>query len=242
MEVNMSIDKIKKEYEYAKEGEYLSEGEQVRRNMLFIKLLMADNSPDVVTYHYNLLKERDYKDLYYDIRAAFEERDGAEEFLINKISTEVDPITLGDILHLLGILKSSKATHFAREIVNCENNYQREVALYVLGWLGNESDITILNEHLLSEQSSRLRITAASAHRQIYFRLPELKDKLLTSLKQGFEKETDDEVITWIIIMIESIALKRFGLREDREDPYIVHGDLQKAKIKAAKYLAIMNQ
>jgi hypothetical protein len=38
--------------------------------------------------------------------------------------------------------------------------------------------------------------------------------------------------------MIESIALKRLGLREDKADPYIIHGDVQKAKVKAAKFLA----
>jgi hypothetical protein len=89
-----------------------------------------------------------------------------------------------------------------------------------------------------AEKNSKLRITAASAHRQIHFRLPELKDKLLGSLKQGFEKETDDEVIPWIIVMIESIALKRLGLREDKQDSDIIHGDLEKAKQKTAKFLA----
>ena len=89
---------------------------------------------------------------------------------------------------------NSGTAPLARQFFNNDIDYQREVALYVLGWAGDESDISILGKHLLDEASSRLRITAASAHRQIHFRLPELKDKLLASLKQGFEKETDDEV------------------------------------------------
>lgn len=233
----MDIDKLQKEYDYAKEGDELS-GERIKRSFAFIKLLLSDNSPKVISFHYDLLKKRDCKDIYYDVRAAFKKRPEAEEFLLKQLPTETDPITLGDILHLLGGIRSLHAAPLARQFVNNENDFQREVALYVLGWVGTESDIEILNEHLLSESSSRLRITAASAHRQVYWRLAELKNKLLVSLKRGFEKETDDEVITQIIIMIESIALKRLGLREDKEDPYIIHGDVQKAKVKATKFLA----
>jgi HEAT repeat protein len=233
----MDINKLKKEYEFAKEGDDLS-GERITRSFAFIKLLLSDNSPEMINFHYDLLKKRECKDLYYRIRAAFKKRLGAEEFLLKHLPIENDPIVSGDILHLLGGLRSSKAAPLAREFVTHDDSYHREVALYVLGWVGDESDISILGKHLLDEASSRLRITAASAHRQIHFRLPELKDKLLASLKQGFEKETDDEVIPWIIVMIESIALKRLGLREDKEDPYIIHGDLEKAKLKTAKFLA----
>jgi hypothetical protein len=234
----LKINELKKAYEFAKEGEYLSDGERVGRKMDFIKMLMSDNSSEIINFHYDILKEREYKGLYYSIRARFDERPQAEAFLINKLSDEKDPEMLADILQILGGLKSSYAGPMAREFVNHSNEHHREVALFVLGWIGNESDIAILNEHLLNEVTPHLRSTAASAHRQIHFRLPELKDKLLASLKQGFEKETDDEVIPWIIVMIESIALKRLGLREDKEDPYIIHGDLEKAKLKTAKFLA----
>ena len=37
--------------------------------------------------------------------------------------------------------------------------------------------------------------------------------------------------------MIQSIATRRLGLREDKEDPYIIHGDLDKAKLKTEKFL-----
>ena len=233
----MDINELEKEYEFAKEAENIP-GVRITRNMNFVKNILSENTLPIISYHYDLLKKREYKELYYDVRAAFKKRPEAEGFLIEKLSIETDPITLGDILHLLGGIRSSHATPVARQFVNNENDFQREVALYVLGWVGTESDIEILNEHLLSERSSHLRITAASAHRQMYWRLAELKNKLLASLKQGFEEEKNDEVITWIIVMIESIALKRLGLREDKADPYIIHGDVQKAKVKAAKFLA----
>lgn len=233
----MDLNKLRLEYEFVKEGDDLS-GERTTRSFTFINQLLSDNSPDVIQFHYNLLKNRESKDLYYRIRAAFKKRLEAEEFLLKQLLTETDPIALGDILHLLGGLRSSHAAPLARQFVNNQNDFQREVALYVLGWVGNESDIEILNKHLLNKNSLRIRITAASAHRQMYWRLAELKNKLLASLKEGFEKEEDDEIITQIIIMIESIALKRLGLREDKQDPYIIHGDVKKAKEKAAKFLA----
>ncbi|WP_199884105.1 HEAT repeat domain-containing protein [Anaerosinus massiliensis] len=233
----MDISELKKIYEFAKEGDDLS-GEKIKRSFAFLKLLLSNNSPEFIRFHYDLLKKRECKELYYDIRAAFKKRPEAEEFLVEQILTETDPITLGDILHILGGVRSSHAAPLARQFVNSDNEYQREVALYVLGWVGNEMDLDLIKSHLLEERSSRLRRTSASAHRQVYWRLPELKDKLLASLKQGFEQEKDDEVMARIIIMIESIAVKKLGLREDKQDPYIIHGDVQKAKLKTAKFLS----
>lgn len=238
----MDIGLLEKEYKYAKEGASLSEAEQVNRNMKFIKMLITDNSPEVVEYHYGLMKNRDYKDLYHDIRAAFKKRSDIETFLIRKINIETDPIALGDILHLLGGLRSNQAAPMARSFINNENSYQREVAMYVLGWVGNEEDIIRLREHMLGEVDPRLRITAASAHRQIAWRHADLKDAVLRSLGIGFENEKDDEVISWIIVMIGTVAVKKLGLREDKDDPYILHGDLEKAKKKTAQFLASLNK
>ncbi len=231
------VNKLKKEYEIAKEGINLPDGERVKRYMDFVKMLLADESNEVINYHYDLLKDRENKKLYHNIRASFKRRPQAEEFLLKKSKTETDPTTLGDILHLLGGLRSADAIILARQFVKSNDDYQREVALYVIGWTGEESDIDILNANLISESSSHLRITAASAHRQIYYRLPDLKNKLLMSLKNGFEKEADEKVVVWIIIMIGTISGKRLGLREDKEDSYIIHGDVQKAKTKTLKFL-----
>jgi hypothetical protein len=233
----MSISELEKKYKFALEGQNLSEGDRIIRNMQFVKFLLSDNEKSTVEYHFELLKKRDYKELYYYIRAAFKKRPDIEMFLLDKITKENDPILLGDVLHILGGIRSLQGLSIAREYVNSTHEYQKEVALYVIGWMGDEKDIMLLNKCLLNEDSQKLRITAASAHRQIYFRLPDLKSELLQSLKKGYEKEEDDEVLSWIIIMIQSIATRRLGLREDKEDPYIIHGDLDKAKLKTEKFL-----
>ncbi len=237
----MDISYLEKQYEIANEGRGLSEGEQVKRNMNFIKILLSDNSPDIVNYHYDLLKRREYKDLYYDIRAAIRKRPNIEEFLLLKLKTEKDEGIQADILQLLGGLRSPHARSLARDYINHKNERHREVASFVLGWVGNKDDIHILNEHMLNEEKPLLRKTAASAHRQIASRMPEVKMAIIRSLKQGFEHEQDDEVIPWIIIMIETILIKRLGIREDKDDPYIWHGDLEKAKKKTAQFLASLD-
>lgn len=234
----MNRSELEKTYEFAKEGQNLSDSERVKCNLQFVKIILSDNDLNTIDYHYELLKKRENKELYYHIRAAFKKRPQIENYLVEKMKIESDPILQGDILHIMGGIRSSYAIQFAREFVTHKNDYQREVALYVLGWMGDESDISILNKHLLEESIPNLRKTACSAHRQIYFRLPNLKNKLLISLKQGFENEMDDDIISWIIIMIESIAVKRLGLREDKEDPYLIHGDLQKSKEKTIKFLS----
>lgn len=237
----MDINELEREYKIASEGATLSEDEQVRRNMKFIKMLLSENSPEFVTYHYTLLKRREYKDLYYDIRAAMKKRPQIEMFLMGKYNTETDPVTLGDILHLLGRIRSPHAEPMARDFLTHENKYQREVAIYVIGWVGLEDDIALLLDHMLNEKDPHLRITAASAHRQIAWHHTELKDAVLRSLKIGFEKEQDDEVLSWIIVMIGTVAVKKLGLREDKDDPYILHGDLEKAKKKTAEFLATLD-
>ncbi|NLW46135.1 MAG: HEAT repeat domain-containing protein [Firmicutes bacterium] len=229
----MNIEKLEEAYKHAQ-----ASGGDFTEHLKFNKLLLSDNSYEIIDYHYDLLRRRENMDFYYDIRASFTRRPNIEQFLLKKIKDEKDHNMLADILQILGTIKSSYAGKLAREFIQHEQESHREVATFVLGWVGIEEDIPILTHHLLTEKNSKLRITAASAHRQIHFRLPELKNKLLASLKQGFEKETDDEVIQWIIVMIESIALKRLGLREDKQDPDIIHGDLEKAKLKTAKFLA----
>lgn len=228
----MDINIIEQEYDIADKI-----GNDFATHSRFVKLLLSDNSPDILNCHYGLLKRRHNKHLYLRLRAAFKSRPDAENFLLDKIKTETDPDMLADILHLLGGIKSVHAAQLARQFINSEYKYQREVALYVLGWVGVEGDIALLREHLQKEEDPHLRITAASAHRQIAWHYKELKDAVLKSLKVGFEHEKDDEVLSWIIVMLGTVAVKNLGLREDKEDPYILRGDFEKAKKKAAAFL-----
>lgn len=212
--------------------------EGITRALAFKKMIALHHEPEYLVLFYDLLRNCKIAILRSILRKDFITRPTAECFLLDKSKTEADPYMQAEILQLLGHLKSIHAATLSREYLTHEDVRHREVALFVLGWVGNESDISLLNKHLLNEQYPHLRITAASAHRQIAHRIPELKIKLIRSLKQGFENEKDDEVIPWIIIMIETILIKRLGIREDKDEPDIWHGDLEKAKKKTAQFLA----
>ncbi|MBC8017397.1 MAG: HEAT repeat domain-containing protein [Verrucomicrobia bacterium] len=228
----MNIEEIKNEYDLVKKS-----GDNIAEILKFKKNLLSNNSDEVRNFHYELLREHKNKKLYQHIRAAFIKRTNIEEFLIERLNSEKDDNMQADILHILGRIRSAHAVKIAHDFLKHENEYHREVASYVLGWVGNKDDIKLLNYQMLNEKSPWLRITAASAHRQIASRMPEYKMELIRSLKQGFELEQNDEVVPWIIIMIETILITRLGIREDKDDPYIWHGDLEKAKIKTKQLL-----
>jgi hypothetical protein len=232
----MNVEELKKEYKRVNDI-----GDNISEILKLKKMLLSTNEPDILEFHYELLRQRTNIKLYLHVRAAFMDRPAIEGFLIDKSKIEKDEEMQADILQILGTIKSLQAAIMAREYLNHENEYHREVASFVLGWVGNKNDIQILNQHMLNEKSALLRITAASAHRQIAFRMPELKMDIIASLKQGFENEKDDEVIPWIIIMIETILIKRLGIREDKDDPHIWHGDLEKAKKRTAQFLATLD-
>jgi len=229
----MNIEEIANEYNRVN-----SCGDNISEILKFKKLLLSDDSPEIIDYHYELLRRHENKKLYQHVRVAFINRHNIEEFILSKLKTEKDEEMQADILHILGRIKSIHAVDVAHDFLKHNNEHHREVACYVLGWVGNDADISLLNYHMLNESAPLLRITAASAHRQIASRIPDIKMEIIRSLKQGFEHEQDDEVIPWIVIMIETILVKRLGIREDKDDPYIWHGDLNKAKQKTKEFLS----
>jgi len=127
------------------------------------------------------MRNKKYKLLYQTVRAEFYKRSNAEKFVLEKLITESDPDMQANILQILGHLRSQHALNLSCDFLKHDNVRHREVALFVLGWVGGKEDITLLREHMLHEENPHLRITAASAHRQIGWRLPELKNELLGS-------------------------------------------------------------
>lgn len=236
MENWMSIEQLRMEYDRVKQC-----GDNIVEILQFKKLLLSENSLEVLELHYELIREHENSKLYQHLRAGLEKRANIEEFLLQKLNTEKDEKMQGDILHILGVIDSVHAIDIAYDFIKHENEYHKEVATYVLGWVGKKEDIDLLNYHMINEKSALLRKTAASAHRQLAYRMPEAKKEIIQSLKQGFENEKDDEVIPWIIIMIETILIKKLGIREDKEDPYTWHGNLEKAKEKTEKFLSTLD-
>jgi HEAT repeat protein len=208
---------------------------KIGRLMALVKAMKNIEGPEYDAALYKFLSSTKDRLLRGSLRSFFAKRPSAEAFLVTVV--HVETASQIEALQALGAMHSQHAAPVAREFLTHHEERHREVALMVLGWVGDEQDMPSLKERMLNEKPPRLRKTAASAFRQIAWRRPEAKPAALRALKEGFEHEQSDEVLPWLIVMIATVAAKNLGLREDRENPDLLHGDLQRAKKKAAAFL-----
>lgn len=204
----------------------------------FIDQLLSSNEPETIDYHFGLLKRRENLPFYHRIRAAFEERsESGAEYLIKRIKTEKDPELKADALLLLGLMDRPEALPLARQMVKTPSPEIRGNACSILGWLGTEADLEILGACLLNDPDSQVRIDSAGAHNQMWLRMPKTGNRLLVNLSRALESEKDLEVLAWIIIAIQYILKKRYGLKYDmNEGTY--SGNVVQAREKARAALA----
>lgn len=203
----------------------------------FINLLLASSDDASIAYHYDKLRYHENRDLYLRLRAAFIKRgEVGVQYLIQRVADETNPVMRADLLHMLGRLRDPMGLLLARKSLSSSDSDTRHRACYVLGWMGDSDDVSLLAVPLLNDADPYVRRTAATAHSQVFDRLPETKDRLIENLKRAFEAERDDSVIGWIIVTIQYILKKRFGLREDIEEAVLV-GDLESAKGKCRQAL-----
>lgn len=228
----MNLESLKEKYRSASE----SDSYEVHED--FIKMLLSSSELEVLNYHYDLLRERQNRELYLRLRAAFVKRgQAAANLLVEKLKNEREPAMRADILHLLGRMRHEAALPLAREAIQSPDGDFRDRGVYVLGWMGEIEDIDLLKGRLLNDPDPKVRADAATAHDQIKDNLPGAKNKLLANLKEGLEKEKDKKVCGWIIVTIQDIIKKSFGLKEDIEEGE-VRGNVSAAKQKCLAHLS----
>ena len=227
----MDVEDLEQKYRAAERSD------DSRRHRRFCKLLLSSDDPEIVDYHFHLLKRRDNWDLYLEIRAAFEERGSeVEKYLIERLDAEQDPALQSDALHLLGMMDSAAARPAARRFIQHPGPELREVACYVLGWVGTPEDVEVLHDRLVNDVEPEIRSTAASAHSQLAERRPEATERVVDSLKRALTKEQDEIVAGWIIIALQDVTGLDFGLEEEiGEDDFA--GDVEAAKTSALREL-----
>lgn len=223
----MSIDDLEREY-----GE-IKDSDDVSKYIEFVKHLLALTDSEAIEYHFNLLQREQDTKLRNHIRAGFVKRGtSAERYLLARMKTDKDSSLGVDILHILGRLRSGEAKRFAREFAAHRDPAHRRTAAYVLGWMADSSELPILQELLINDPDPTVRRDAATAHDQIMIRLPELRQRLVDSLGAALQNEKDDEVAAWVVITLQYILKKRFGLKENIDEA-TWSGDLARAKAKA---------
>lgn len=203
-----------------------------------VEALLASDDRDVLELHYERLRDRRNRDLYLRLRAAFVKRGAAaSEFLLEKAQHETDPAMRADLVHLLGRIDHPAAAPMARDALRSADAHLRHVGCYVLGWLGTREDLGLLHERLLHDEDALVRRTAATAHSQLYEHAKRSKNAILESLRRGLAAEKDDAVAGWIVLSIQYVLGKRFGVRWDREEDEL-RGDVAAAREKCLRALA----
>jgi len=232
-----NLETIEACYNKARSIETTHEADKIKAKFELEKELLSSNDDEVIEFHYNCLGDTGDETIYFTCRAAFSKRKNIETFLLSKLAVEHDKHKIADIIHILGRIRSHKAIEMAKYNLVDEDDYIREVCLYVIGWTGSIPEVGVLSFHLMNESTQKLRITAGSALRQIAWRITESKSVILEVLKEAFYHESDKNVIARIIELISTIAVKNLGIREDKDNPNILLGDIDKAIAKTKNFL-----
>ncbi len=234
----MNIDDLKKEFSSVEKNK--DEVTLIRQVDGFIEKLLSCNDSDSLDFHYSLLKNKENHYLYTSIRNAFKKRDKniIEPFLLKKIQEEVNSYLKADAIQLLGNIRSPKILPYVREHIKSKDGNIRYRCIIVLGWMGNKDDLPLLNERLQNELNDKLRGYAATAMRQIWFAKRATAEDILPYLCHAVVKETAEATLSSIIIVIQDLLQRKFGLQE-RINEGIITGDPVKAKGKVIKVLKL---
>lgn len=204
----------------------------------FEELLLESDSVEYLELHYNYLKDRQKEALYYYIRNAFGKRqskDIVSSFLKSKFEQEEDTITQGDVIQILGNIKSKYAELLALDNIHSNNQDIRYRCIIVLGWVGKSQTLSILDERMLNDDIGQLRGYAATAMRQIWYNHPKTKEKITELIKNAISNEIDNEALIGMIITIQDMYRKKFGLKESVYGD--ISGNVQEAKDKTLKFI-----
>ncbi|MEM9456656.1 MAG: HEAT repeat domain-containing protein [Myxococcota bacterium] len=205
----------------------------------FVAALLERHDSETLSFHFELLRNQEHFYFYCSIRAAFKHHGPpAEAFLIDRFRREQDPHLRGDALQILGTMRSKHARALAKEVVAAEAETLRYRGVIVLGWVGTVRDMTtVLRDRVLSDPSAFVRGNAATAFRQVWYGKPRAREPPIEILGEALRSEEDEEVICSIVVTLQDVMKRRFGIREPRDEPGFV-GDAAKAKERALRAVA----
>lgn len=205
----------------------------------FIAALLEHHDREHLDFHFGLLRNREHFYFYCSIRAAFKKHGArGEAYLVERFQSETDAHLRGDALQILGGLRSKSARELAREAALADEETLRYRGVIVLGWVGTMRDMrTVLRDRLLNDPSAFVRGNAATAFRQVWYRIARAKDPAIKILGEALEVEEDREAVCSIVVSLQDIMKRRFGIREPRDEPGFV-GDADAAKGRALRSVA----
>jgi len=168
-----------------------------------------------VEYHYNLLKDEMLDDNFKrDLGFRFNEhKESGAVFLLDKLKNSIDIDFQGKIIFMLGRLaeyNKKETLKYARNLTNSKDDFTRDRALIVLGWIGGAKEYSILKDRLLNDLNTNCRAWSASSFMQMWFNRKSkgLREFTLNTYKEALEKESNYFVISTIIESIREIENK----------------------------------
>ena len=198
-----------------------------------------------VEYHYSLWTDETLNEKFrHSLRQRFDEhREKGAELLLSKLDNNEDAEFYPEIIYCLGKLadrpkiEKERTLAYARKFANTDNDYLRDKAIIVLGWIGGIQDISLLGEHLLNDINAKCRTWSATSFMQMYFRRKSqsLVDKALPFLKQAISQETDYFALGCMIDVVKELTGKNFGLPQYAIDN-IDAEKIENAKLKVERF------
>ncbi len=226
----MGLDHLKALYENLKKAETPFE---------FKEELLSSDETNYLELHYKAIQDKalseklrsTIKSFFFSEALNKRDKTVVGEFLYQKYkSLSVEEPLKADIIQLLGHLRNRYAREAALENITIRKGDLRYRSIIVLGWVGSQKDLGVLNDRLLNDPDGQLRGYAATAMRQIWFNHAKTKDEILGYLKIAIDKEEDDRALEGIIITAQELLKKKLGLKESKYGD--VSGDYQSSKIK----------
>jgi len=223
------------------EYSYLLEGTSKISITKFVNLLIENSDASIIEFQYNLLKNFDNQDLFYALRGEFyRHKEDGKLFLLKRIKVEKDINLKAESLFILGGLDDltfdeiSFIKNIAKGFIKNYTEYKLQYyGIIVIGWIGQKEELPILKNELLNNKYIQLRAYSASALRQVWYQYPRLKKSILKIYYDALTNEVDEKVNLYIVASIQSLLMKKFGIKETLKGEVI--GDIDKAKLKAIK-------
>ena len=206
----------------------------------FKEKLLSSDKTEFLDFHYLILQDKALSDqlkgtiksFFYSEVVNKRSKEVVSAFLYQKYTNGIEDISLrGDVIQLLGNLRSKHAKEVALENIAIAKADLRYRSIIVLGWVGTKTDLKVLHERLLTDPDPQLRGYAATAMRQIWFNHPKSKEEILKHLKKAIPEENDEKALQGMIITIQELLKKKLGLKESKFGD--ITGDIEISKVKA---------
>ena len=197
-------------------------------------------------YHYSLIRDDNTSDQFRNILwSRFEEHgEESEALLLAVLANNEDQELHADIIFRLGIIidkdrgtRKDEVLAYARKFVLSENSLLRSQAIVVLGWIGSNEEIPLLEDRLINDNNSECRAWSASCFMQMESRsqrrnIPFDSKTVINAIHKALRKEADDFVKGVCVLSLQELMKIDFNLSDsivEKRDSIKIDRSVEKA-------------